>query len=448
MRRVLFAITATCIFGGFASAAPKAQVINCDRPQWVDEKLCLDNWGIDLIGADKSELESGIFYRNRKYYWDNGGHGVNVYVMDTGIERTNVDFTNRVGTGLSATATPEDCHAASHGTMVAGIIGGSRFGVAKNVTIQPVKVTNSSCAFTITNWETMLQAVIDRVKALPDNRAIVNISSNLPAGEYSQKMTDLVKELVNVHQVSVVASAGNKNRYAGALDFWPSNISEVIVVGGIDKDGRRWIRSATEPEAYLCNQFGDCGSNYGPGIDIWAPARDIRSATRSIGHGNSIPRIRSGTSFAAPHVTGVIALYLQSNPSATPWNVWNHLLGNAANLGDLDGDFSADYMVRAVPPTNLQCVMPTYQYTTKNVATRIHTSDIEDTCSSTEDALVNNDAKLGTIKAVAFGATATVYEYSPNLNATGWDWFTASIYEPWPTEKFKQRIDLNIQPYN
>ena len=76
------------------------------------------------------------------YRYSAEGLGVNVYVVDTGVRTTHLEFGGRAFAAFNARPFEDgagDCH--GHGTHVAGIVGGVRSGVAKSVTLHSVRVT-------------------------------------------------------------------------------------------------------------------------------------------------------------------------------------------------------------------------------------------------------------------------------------------------------------------
>ena len=111
-------------------------VVQTTEQQSLDES---DNWGLDRIDQ-RAVSADGAGY-DHTYRDAADGSGVNVYVIDTGIRTTHVEFGGRAFTAFDAQSTKNvegDCN--GHGTHVAGIVGGVRFGVAKLVTLHSVRV--------------------------------------------------------------------------------------------------------------------------------------------------------------------------------------------------------------------------------------------------------------------------------------------------------------------
>lgn len=109
-------------------------------------------------------------------------------------------------------------------------------------------------------------------------------------GGYHALVNAAVDSLVNDAGVPVVVSAGNQGRDACRTS--PASAAAAITVAAVDADWRRWH-----------------ASNWGPCVDIFAPGVNILSAATSGGADAST--LRTGTSMAAPYVTGVLATYIQ-----------------------------------------------------------------------------------------------------------------------------------------
>lgn len=192
-----------------------------------------------------------------------------------------------------------DCN--GHGTHVAGTIGGSQWGVAKDVTLVPVRVLD--CAGS-GSWSGII-AGIDWVAAQTGLRpAVANLSLG---GGKSSSVNAAVAAAVG-KGVTMVVAAGNAN--ADACNYSPASEPSALTVGATTSGDARASYS----------NFGSC-------LDLFAPGSSITSAWHT---GQSAEQTISGTSMAAPHVAGVAALALAANPTSTPDMVTRFLLDNAS----------------------------------------------------------------------------------------------------------------------
>jgi subtilisin family serine protease len=248
-------------------------------------------WGLDRID------QPALPYTNT-YTYPNSGAGVDVYVIDTGIRETQTEFTGRIkpgayldfgdGNGI------KDC--IGHGTHVAGIAGGTTWGVAKAVSIVPVSVFKCGARSTPNpniiagiNW-----VVEDHQAGQP---AVVNMSLNSPVDPV---LEDAVKAMV-ADGMTVAVSAGN-DAATSSCDQSPARVPEVITVAASEVHDVR--ASFSSP--------GSCN-------DLFAPGVVIRSADATSDSGSALS---SGTSMAAPHVAGAAALILERHPTFKPSQVW------------------------------------------------------------------------------------------------------------------------------
>lgn len=261
-------------------------------------------WNLDRIDQPSLPLNAEF------YPGGNGGEGVHVYVLDTGVRGTHVDFAGRIGEGFSSYDTEPTTDPQGHGTHVAGTAAGTYHGVAKKAFVHPVQVVGSTGSGPLTNFIAGLGWVRNHV-ASNGNWSAVAIASlstpNSPALDYA------VKALYE-SGVTFVCSAGNT--YGGdACSESPANSQYSITVGASDKND--------EVGSYA--SVGSC-------VDIVAPGTAVLSA--GPGSDDQVVTL-TGTSQAAPQVAGAAALVKGMDPSLTPDQIKSRILSSAVILPTL-----------------------------------------------------------------------------------------------------------------
>ncbi|KAG8705703.1 subtilisin-like serine protease [Ceratobasidium sp. 395] len=253
-------------------------------------------WGIARISR-KTKLPIGSSTNNVAYTFDRkpSNGGVDVYVIDTGVNTAHVDFGGRARWG--ATFGPyKSADGHGHGTHIAGTIAGKRYGIAKAASIIAVKVlsdTNSGYSTDMiagVNWAAKQAAASGRP-------CVMSISIGT---DPNPAVDDAVSKAVAMG-IHVVVAAGNSNQ--DVKNFSPARAPAVITVGATTINDARWVWSPTS------------GSNWGSGVDIFAPGEYITSTW--IGSTTATNRI-TGTSMATPHVSGLIAYLLAVEGKRTP----------------------------------------------------------------------------------------------------------------------------------
>jgi subtilisin family serine protease len=250
-------------------------------------------WGLDRIDQADRPLDT-------LYHYNSAGSGVTAFIIDTGIRADHAEFTARLSPGYTAIADGRgttDCN--GHGTHVAGTVGGTAWGVAKQVALTPVRVLDCRGSG---SWSGVI-AGVDWVANTAQRPAVANMSLG---GGKSTSVNAAVAGAV-AKGVTMVVAAGNSS--ADACNYSPASAPDAVTVGATTSGDAR--------ASY---------SNYGSCVDIFAPGSSITSAWNT---GSSATNTISGTSMASPHVAGVAALVLEDNPTASPLAIAAFLVGTA-----------------------------------------------------------------------------------------------------------------------
>lgn len=293
--------------------------------------------GVGIAYSDRTALAGNDWGRQLIHapeVWNqgNGGEGVVVAVLDTGVDYNHPDLADNIwinsreipGNGIDDDgngfvddvrgwdfvdndSNPMD--ETEHGTHVAGIIAAEKndvgiTGVAYGAKIMPVRIADQSGGASARNF-------VNGVHYAVDNGAkVINIS--LGGGPPNRDREDAIKYAIS-KGVVVVMAAGNEGetepaypaRYASQLG---------IAVGSVNIKGKMALasnRAGSQPLTYLL----------APGVDIVSTVPD--NQYKSI----------TGTSMATPHVVGVVALMLSANPNLTPDQISKILLATASSSG-------------------------------------------------------------------------------------------------------------------
>jgi cerevisin len=241
----------------------------------------------------------------RYIYSDRRGRGVDIYVLDSGVQINHTDFGSRAKWGKTILTGASDEDESGHGTHVAGVAAGQKYGVSKMANIIAVKVLGVNgkgiTSDVLKGIEFVVKShnsVVEDAKAgnrLNFKGSVVNVSFGT---DYSPTMNEAVNAAAAAG-VHISAAAGNDND--DACWYSPGSADAAITVGAIDM--------ADAKASY--SSWGGC-------VSIFAPGTDILSTY--IGSSTTATKSLSGTSMAAPHVAGLIAYLLSLQPDSTSYD--------------------------------------------------------------------------------------------------------------------------------
>jgi cerevisin len=257
-------------------------------------------WGLARI-SHRPRLGFSTF--TKYVYNPKGGEGVDVYVIDTGINVDHDEFEGRAHWGKTMPDNDVDEDGNGHGTHCAGTIASRRYGVAKAAQVYAVKVLGSNGSGSMGDvvggvvWAA--QEAAAKMAAAKAEFAATGKTSHKGSvanmslgGGKSRALDDAVNAAVDSGMHFAVA-AGNDNR--DACSFSPAAAEKAVTVGA---------STLSDDRAYF--------SNHGKCVDVFAPGLNILSTW--IGSKNAVNTI-SGTSMASPHTAGMLAYLLSIYPS-------------------------------------------------------------------------------------------------------------------------------------
>ena len=273
--------------------AASPQVAYVEQNQRISLQATQNNatWGLDRIDQRNRPLST-------TYTYPVTASNVTAYIIDTGIRYTHSDFGGRARFGYDAVGTGGvDCN--GHGTHVAGTVGGTTYGVAKQVRLVGVRVL--SCT-----GSGSTAGVIAGVNWVTQNAVKPAVANMSLGGGLSTTLDNAVANSI-ASGVTYALAAGNSS--ANACNSSPARVAAAITVGAT---------TSTDARASYSN-YGTCLDIFAPGSAITSDWYNSNTATNSI----------SGTSMASPHVAGAAALVLARTPNATPAQVRDSLVTNA-----------------------------------------------------------------------------------------------------------------------
>ncbi|EGJ33536.1 subtilisin-like serine protease [Moorena producens 3L] len=272
-------------------------------------------WGLHNCGVLESEFT---------------GRGVKVAILDTGFEMDHDDFEGRtiVAKSFVPGETVDDSN--GHGTHCTGIACGDtdekgiRYGIAKNAEIFIGKVLKGTHGRGPDSW------TISAINWAANNGCdVINVSlgTRVFHKRSFKKGLERAAKYANSKGALVIAAAGNHSaRQYGFKNpiGSPANCPSVMAVAAVDKSHKVYFRSNSAEGS------NDSMDMSGPGVKVYSSWLTSKGKYRTL----------SATSMAAPHVTGIAALYAEKFQQLGPESLWQALKFSATHLGDVN-DFGA-----------------------------------------------------------------------------------------------------------
>ena len=339
------------IINAFAADVPASaiqELASANGVRWISLDAVMNSTACTQC-IDTTKLANAYIKAIRAdQIWNNSpylqGQGVGVAVVDSGVN-SNGDLYTAAGVNrqvanvrFNSDVNQNTSDGYGHGTVVSSIVGGDGsdstgkyIGVAPMVNIINVKVSNDNGSAATKDVVSGLQWVLNNKARY--NIRVVNLSLNSSVAEsYNTNPLDAAVEILWFNRIVVVASAGNQG--SGKI-YPPANDPFIITVGATDDKG---TSSLTDDVMASFSAYGTTSDGFAK-PDLVAPGKNIvgRMVNTNMGMAQAHPSNvlsssyfkMSGTSVAAPIVSGAVALLLQSNPNLTPDRVKYRLKATA-----------------------------------------------------------------------------------------------------------------------
>lgn len=305
-------------------------------------------WGLQNTRQFQGAVQSADIKAVNAWNITQGASNIVIAVIDEGVDAAHPELAGKVLAGRNTLFNNSDTTPKTgdyHGTAVAGVAaansnnGTGIAGVCWYCKILPVKVAERDAQG---NWTATFASLASGIDWAWQNGADVlnnswTMSSGDPSGTVLQAILNARTAGRNNKGSTIVFASGNENNstvsYPGSLN------SYVIAVGASN-----WCDQRKTPSNDVCNNNNTrWGSNYGSALDLVAPGEAIYTTCNVNQCNNSSYAYLSGTSLAAPFVSGTIGLLYSLNPNLTPAQVQQVLQNGAKDLSTAGRDNATGY---------------------------------------------------------------------------------------------------------
>lgn len=313
---------------GVLALAPNSVTTACARMPRPDDPLFPQQWNLDMLRVPEAWSTS------------TGVASTVIAFLDSGVARTHPDLSPRLATygwNFVENNANVDEPEPRHGT---GMVGAAAAATNNRVMLAGIDWAARALPVRVTRWDgkgswtgtafDLAQGILfaaglpnssPRILNAAERANVINISLSL--GSDDPVVADAVAQAI-AQRVIIVAAVGNGGV---AAPRYPAAYADVIGVGAVQRDGRRWP-----------------ASNTGTMVDVVAPGEQVLSTQRiEIKGPFDTTALFNGTSIAAAQVSGIVGLMRAANPLITPRCALTVLRRTAHDLGvaGVDPDFGA-----------------------------------------------------------------------------------------------------------
>ena len=266
----------------------------------AEQRLSEVQWNLDRIDQRNNHLD-GVFKP------EGTGELASIYIIDTGIRYTHEEFEGRAEyagfdaidklTGSSQQGA--DCQ--GHGTHCAGTAAGKKYGVAKKAKIYSLRTLGCSGSGAVSGIVEGMDFIAKQVdKGVHSGPVVFSMSLGVKAS------VSLNAAIKRVTEKSIVAVSAAGNQGGDSCDYSPASARVGIAVGATNK----------EDDMVTFSNAGECTDIYAPGVSIQSATSKCDTCTQTL----------SGTSMAAPHVAGYMAIFMSLYPHMSATQAKGHLV--------------------------------------------------------------------------------------------------------------------------